>query len=82
MYCPRCGRQPASDALRFCSYCGFKLGVVKASLADEDDVSGNHFTVHEIPKERQRYKQRHHPHVRRFLVSRSSGWKGRSRSWA
>ena len=38
MYCPRCGHQPISDALRFCSYCGFKLGVVKASLAD-DEVS-------------------------------------------
>ena len=54
MYCPRCGHQPVSDALRFCSYCGFRLGVVKASLADDDDVSGDHFTVHEIPKERQR----------------------------
>jgi hypothetical protein len=38
MYCPRCGHQPISDALRFCSYCGLKLGVVKASLADEDQV--------------------------------------------
>jgi hypothetical protein len=38
MYCPRCGHQPISDAIRFCSYCGFKLGVVKASLADNDDV--------------------------------------------
>jgi hypothetical protein len=37
MYCPRCGRQPISDAIRFCSYCGFKLGVVKASLADDED---------------------------------------------
>lgn len=36
MYCPRCGHQPISEALRFCSYCGFKLGVVKASLADEE----------------------------------------------
>ena len=35
MYCPRCGHQPISDSLRFCSYCGFKLGVVKASLEDE-----------------------------------------------
>ena len=55
MYCPRCGRQPVSDALRFCSYCGFKLGVVKASLADDDDVSAmDRFTVHELPKERQK----------------------------
>lgn len=39
MYCPRCGHQPISEALRFCSYCGLKLGVVKASLADEDEVA-------------------------------------------
>ena len=37
MYCPRCGRQPIADELRFCSYCGFKLGVVKASLADSEE---------------------------------------------
>ena len=55
MYCPRCGHQPVSNELRFCSYCGFKLGVVKASLADDDDVSAvDHFTTHVIPKERQR----------------------------
>jgi hypothetical protein len=38
MYCPRCGHQPISDAIRFCSYCGFKLGVVKASLSDDDEI--------------------------------------------
>jgi F0F1-type ATP synthase assembly protein I len=38
MYCPRCGRQPITDELRFCSYCGFKLAVVKASLADSEEV--------------------------------------------
>lgn len=55
MYCPRCGHQPVSNELRFCSYCGFKLGVVKASLADDDDLSAIHdFTVQEIPKDRQR----------------------------
>ena len=55
MYCPRCGRQPLSDALRFCSYCGFKLGIVKASLADDEEVSAmDHFTMEVIPKERQR----------------------------
>jgi len=39
MFCPRCGRQPVADDLRFCSYCGFKLGVVKASLAEEEEVN-------------------------------------------
>jgi hypothetical protein len=51
MYCPRCGHQPISDSLRFCSYCGFKLGVVKASLADDDDVSASSFTIQVITKE-------------------------------
>ena len=51
MFCPRCGHQPISDSLRFCSYCGFKLGVVKASLADDDQSSEDSFTVLEIPKQ-------------------------------
>jgi hypothetical protein len=52
MYCPRCGHQSNSDALRFCSNCGFKLGVVKASLADEDEVSATStFTIQVINKE-------------------------------
>ena len=38
MYCPRCGHQPVSNELRFCSYCGFKLGVVKASLAEDEET--------------------------------------------
>jgi hypothetical protein len=37
MYCPRCGHQPVSNELRFCSYCGFKLGVIKATLAEHDE---------------------------------------------
>jgi len=39
MYCPRCGRQPIADELRFCSYCGLKLGVIKASLADCEETA-------------------------------------------
>ena len=50
MYCPRCGRQPIADTLRFCSYCGFKLGVVKATLADEDEASTMVSTIQVIPK--------------------------------
>lgn len=41
MYCPRCGRPPIADELRFCSYCGFKLAVVKASLAESEDVQAS-----------------------------------------
>jgi hypothetical protein len=50
MYCPRCGHQPISDAIRFCYYCGFKLGVVKASLADDDESSMTVATIQVIPK--------------------------------
>jgi len=38
MYCPRCGHQTTSEELRFCSYCGLKLGVIKASLSETEDV--------------------------------------------
>lgn len=50
MYCPRCGHQPISDAIRFCSYCGFKLGVVKASLAEDDESTMTVSTTQVIPK--------------------------------
>ena len=51
MYCPRCGRQPIAESLRFCSYCGFKLGVVKAILAEEDEVSPDSSTVQVLTKQ-------------------------------
>lgn len=54
MYCPRCGHQPISDAIRFCSYCGFKLGVVKASLSDDDEVRTTPPTTTVPTTERQR----------------------------
>ena len=38
MYCPCCGHQTTSEELRFCSYCGLKLGVIKAALADDEGV--------------------------------------------
>ncbi|MGE0128114.1 MAG: zinc ribbon domain-containing protein [Blastocatellales bacterium] len=35
MYCPRCGNQPASDRVRFCPSCGFRLdGVVDLLVRD------------------------------------------------
>jgi hypothetical protein len=56
MYCPRCGHQPVSNELRFCSYCGFRLGVVKASLADEEKTNPstgtNALTVSNPPRHR------------------------------
>lgn len=50
MYCPRCGHQPISDAIRFCSYCGFKLGIVKASLAEDEESSVTVSTIQVISK--------------------------------
>lgn len=35
MFCPKCSQQQVSDETRFCSRCGFQLGVVKALLASE-----------------------------------------------
>lgn len=34
MYCPRCGQQQASDITKFCSRCGFQLGLVGELLAN------------------------------------------------
>jgi len=56
MYCPRCGHQPISNELRFCSYCGFKLGVIKASLAEYEEekasTSANAEPVNTPPRHR------------------------------
>jgi len=35
MFCPRCGNQPASDRMRFCASCGFRLDGVIELLANE-----------------------------------------------
>lgn len=39
MYCPHCGQQQASEALRFCSRCGFPLGVIAEVLAQGGTLS-------------------------------------------
>ncbi|HEU4595154.1 MAG TPA: zinc ribbon domain-containing protein [Pyrinomonadaceae bacterium] len=40
MFCPKCSQQQNSEEARFCSRCGFQLGVVKAALAaDESQVT-------------------------------------------
>ena len=36
MFCPKCSQQQASDEVRFCSRCGFQLGVVKELLAQTE----------------------------------------------
>ena len=35
MFCPRCGQQQISDQTKFCSRCGFQLGLV-AEMLDHD----------------------------------------------
>lgn len=32
MFCPKCGEEQASESIRFCSRCGFKLNNVEESL--------------------------------------------------
>ena len=38
MYCPKCSQIQTEDGLRFCSRCGFQLGVVKELLAERDSA--------------------------------------------
>src|SRR5262245_62308479 len=40
MYCPRCGNQPASDRMRFCPSCGFRLDGVADLLARDGVPTG------------------------------------------
>jgi ABC-type multidrug transport system fused ATPase/permease subunit len=42
MFCPKCSQQQVSDQARFCSRCGFQLGVVKALLTVADDLTATH----------------------------------------
>lgn len=35
MYCPRCGQQQASDSVRFCSRCGFRMDFVTDLLYND-----------------------------------------------
>ena len=56
MYCPKCGHQTVSDELRFCSYCGLKLLVVKAAIAESEDVH--------VPETKALTSQTHQTHQR------------------
>lgn len=38
MYCPKCSQIQTDDELRFCSRCGFQLGVVKELLAERSSA--------------------------------------------
>ena len=39
MYCPNCSQIQNEDGLRFCSHCGFQLGVVKELLAERGSTA-------------------------------------------
>lgn len=56
MYCPRCSQEQTSEAVRFCSRCGFRLGAVRALLADggADEESAPAGTTPASPPPRQR----------------------------
>jgi zinc-ribbon domain len=47
MYCPRCGNQPASERVRFCPSCGFRLDGV-ADLLVRDGVPAGHLNIPQI----------------------------------
>lgn len=36
MFCPKCSQQQASEEMRFCSRCGFRLGVVRELIAQNE----------------------------------------------
>lgn len=38
MYCPKCSQLQTEEGLRFCSRCGFQLGVVKELLAERSSA--------------------------------------------
>jgi hypothetical protein len=40
MFCPRCGNQPASDRVRFCPNCGFRLDGVVDLIARDGAPAG------------------------------------------
>jgi hypothetical protein len=53
MFCPQCGQQQVSDEMRFCSRCGFALGVVTELLA-HDGALASHGIENAQPSRRQR----------------------------
>jgi hypothetical protein len=38
MYCPKCSQQQGSDEVRFCSRCGFPLGIVRELIASGGSI--------------------------------------------
>jgi hypothetical protein len=38
MHCPRCGQQQVTEEIKFCSRCGFPLGLISEILAHDGDL--------------------------------------------
>lgn len=45
MHCPKCGQQQPSDSVRFCSRCGFHLGVVGELLLTNGVLPGSETSI-------------------------------------
>ncbi|MBL8206280.1 MAG: hypothetical protein JNM09_18735 [Blastocatellia bacterium] len=58
MYCPRCGQQPASNAIRFCANCGLRLEGVSYLLANEGTLPTQAPTAPTAPTMKQRDMRR------------------------
>lgn len=55
MYCPKCSQQQISEEVRFCSRCGFQLGIV-SELLETDGVLQN-YSPHSSQENPSLYRQ-------------------------
>jgi hypothetical protein len=58
MFCPRCGQQPASNAIRFCANCGLRLEGVSYLVAHEGALPAQSPIVPTGPTLKQREMRR------------------------
>lgn len=69
MFCPKCSQQQSSDEARFCSRCGFQLGVVKAALAaDESQATSPLVATPATPATPERSRRQRDKTVGAFLM--------------
>ncbi len=59
MFCPRCGQEQASEEIRYCSRCGFQLGLIARILASDGS----------LPQSEEIYNKQ------KGWFTRSNGWK-------
>ncbi len=58
MFCPRCGQQPASHAVRFCASCGLRLEGVTRLLANDGFLPEQVVETPSVPTLKQRERRR------------------------